>query len=126
MLNVLIVDDSLVVIKVLKEHFHSLGHNVMAVATNGVEAVELMKTIKPDLITMDIVMKKMDGLEALEIIHKINKDIPIIMITSVGLETTILESLQKGAKGYILKPITLRALSDEIGNNFPKYKTSKI
>lgn len=66
MLNVLIVDDSLIIRKNVKKYITSLGHNVVGEAQNGAQAIEACKKLKPDLITMDITMPDMDGITAVK------------------------------------------------------------
>ncbi|WP_428023305.1 response regulator [Arcobacter sp.] len=123
MLNVLVVDDALVIRKNLTKFFNDLGHKVIAEAKNGAEAVELCKTIteKIDLITMDITMPEMTGIEATKLIKEILPDVNIVMITSHGQEELVSESLKSGAKNFILKPITEEKLEHVIGALYSEY-----
>jgi len=122
MLKVLIVDDSLAIRIKMKNYVEKLGHNVVGEAKNGSEAVKLYKELSPDLVTMDISMPEMNGVDALkEIIQKINSDANIIMITANGQDGIVKDSLLSGAKGYILKPISEEKLQDSIGKIFSEY-----
>jgi len=122
MLKVLIVDDSLAIRIKMKNYVEKLGHNVVGEAKNGSEAVKLYKELSPDLVTMDISMPEMNGVDALkEIIKKINSDANIIMITANGQDGIVKDSLLSGAKGYILKPISEEKLQDSIGKIFSEY-----
>ncbi|WP_419763495.1 MAG: response regulator [Arcobacter sp.] len=123
MLNILIVDDALVIRKNLAKFFNDLGHKIIAEAKNGAEAVELCKTQKEkiDLITMDITMPEMDGIEATKLIKEVLPDVNIVMITSHGQEELVSESLKAGAKNFILKPITEEKLEQVLGKLFKEY-----
>lgn len=101
----LIVDDSLAVIKRLTLILEELGHEVIGVAVNGVEAIEKAKELEPDVITMDIQMPEMDGLEATKQILKQQPSRPIIIITAHGQESTVVDAIGAGAKYFICKPI---------------------
>ncbi|MCX6077548.1 MAG: response regulator [Campylobacterales bacterium] len=121
MLNVLIVDDSLIIRKNVKKYITSLGHNVVGEAQNGAQAIEACKKLKPDLITMDITMPDMDGITAVKNIRVFDKDVNVIMVTSHGQEEMIVSSLKAGAKGYILKPVSEEKLAKSIGTIFKEY-----
>jgi len=122
MLKVLIVDDSLAIRIKMKNFVEKLGHNVVGEAKNGSEAVKLYTELSPDLVTMDISMPEMNGVDALkEIIQKIDADANIIMITANGQDGIVKDSLLAGAKGYILKPISEEKLQDSIGKIFSEY-----
>lgn len=114
MLNILVVDDSLIIRKNLKKYIASLGHNVIGEAKTGAQAIEACKTLKPDLITMDITMPDMDGIAAVEKIKEFDDNVNIVMITSHGQEEMIVSSLKMGAKGYILKPVSEEKLANAI------------
>ena len=104
-LNVLICEDDYLVSQGLKYSVESLGHDAIAIAKNGKEAVELALEKLPDLIIMDINMPIMNGLVALE---KINKyiDIPCIILTAYYKDSLIKKASENGALYYLIKPIT--------------------
>ncbi len=114
MLNVLIVDDSLIIRKNVRKYVTTLGHNVAGEAQNGAQAIEACRKLKPELITMDITMPDMDGITAVKSIREFDKDVNIIMVTSHGQEEMIVSSLKAGAKGYILKPVSEEKLAKSI------------
>jgi len=122
MLDVMIVDDSDIIRNIFSKGLHHLGHNVVGMAKNGKEAVDMYENLKPDLVTMDITMPIMDGMEALKKILEVYPNAVIVMITSHGEEKLVMESISSGAKGYILKPITHKKVEQAIFNLFPKYK----
>lgn len=123
MLNVLIVDDSLIIRKKISKIFENLGHKVLFDATNGEEAISAYKKYNPDLVTMDITMPDMDGITAVKQIINYNKDAKIIMVTSHGQEDMVIKSIQSGAVGYILKPISEEKMAKVIGEIFIEYAT---
>ena len=118
-LNVLIVDDSKTVRKIMRAILEELGHNVIDEASNGNGAIELFFKHSPDLITMDIEMPGMSGIDAIAKIKKINKKIKVIMITAHGQKDIVTSSIGKGANDYILKPITKEKLEASIKKLFP-------
>lgn len=121
MLKVLIVDDSLIIRKKILKIVEKLGHEVVFSAKNGQEAIDAYKTHKPDLVTMDITMPDMDGITAVEHIIKDDNEAKIIMVTSHGQEDMVIKSIQTGAVGYMLKPITEDKMAQAIGEVFVEY-----
>jgi two-component system, chemotaxis family, chemotaxis protein CheY len=110
-LNVMIVDDSLIMIQKLTIMLRELGHNVVRVCKDGAEAVRVYPLLHPDLVTMDITMPGMDGIEAMTAIMAENADARVIMVTSHGQEAMVIRALEAGAVGYVLKPVTKERLS---------------
>ncbi len=119
MLNIMVVDDSLIIRKTLSIELEKMGHTVVAQAKSGKEAVSLYSEFMPDLVTMDITMPIMSGIEALKEIKKGYTDAKIIMVTSHGEEKLVMDAITSGAKGYILKPINQEKLGTVIGKVFP-------
>lgn len=123
MLKVLIVDDSLIIRKKISKILENLGHDVVFDATNGKEAIDAYIKYKPDLVSMDITMPDMDGITAVKHIIKEDKEAKIIMVTSHGQEDMVIKSIQAGAVGYILKPISEDKMAQVIGEVFIEYAT---
>lgn len=123
MLKVLIVDDSLIIRKKISKILENLGHDVVFDATNGQEAIDAYIKYKPDLVSMDITMPDMDGITAVKDIIKEDKEAKIIMVTSHGQEDMVIKSIQAGAVGYILKPISEDKMAQVIGEVFIEYAT---
>jgi two-component system chemotaxis response regulator CheY len=121
MLKVLIADDSMIIRKKISKLLNKLGHEVVFDATNGQEAIDGYEQHKPDLITMDITMPDMDGITAVKHIISKDSDAKIIMVTSHGQEDMVIKSIQAGAVGYMLKPITEEKLAASIGEVFIEY-----
>lgn len=104
--TVLIADDAMFIRASLKKILENSGYRVVAEAENGRDAVEKYKKTLPDLVTMDITMPEMDGIEALDKIIEINPDAKVVMISAVGYQQNVLKAIQKGAKNFIVKPFT--------------------
>ena len=102
-LRVLIVDDALFMRNMLKDIFVRAGHEVVGEAGNGVEAVEKYRELKPDLVTMDIVMPLKSGIEALQEITAEDTEACIIMCSALGQDALVIEAVQSGAKDFIVK-----------------------
>lgn len=104
MARILIAEDSVVIRKTLKKILIKGGHQVVFEAENGYEAIEGYRTIQPDIVTMDITMPLMDGIDATERIVDKFSDAKIIMISAIEEKEKVFEALERGAKHYILKP----------------------
>ncbi len=102
--TVMVVDDSLLTSQKISQMLSQIGYEVVKVCGNGADAVFHYPLIMPDLVTMDITMPDMDGIEATKAILDFDKNARIIMVTSHGQEQMVLEALDAGAKGYVLKP----------------------
>ena len=103
-IKVLFVDDSSfmrTILKgiILKEPFELAGE-----AANGLEGVELYKKLKPDVVTMDIVMPEMDGIEAVRKILAFDPEARIIMVSAMGQQSMVIDAIQAGARDFIIKP----------------------
>ena len=109
------VDDSLMIVTKMTSLLNELGHNVL-VARNGKEAINVYQTEKPDFVTMDVNMPNMDGIEALQSIIAIDPDAKVVMITSDGQNSIMMQSFKEGALDYVLKPITINKLSKVISS----------
>ena len=113
-LNVMIVDDSMLAIQVLKSTVEELGHKVVRIARSGSEAVTAYKMCNPDVVTMDITMPNMDGIMATEKIVQSHPDARIIMVSSHAQQNMVMDALKAGAKGFVLKPIKSDKLRDTL------------
>jgi len=104
MARIMVVDDAAFLRTMLKNILVQGGHEVVAEAENGEEAVQKYKTWRPDVVTMDITLPGMEGLEALKEIRKLDPDAKVVMCSAIGHREKILESIQCGAKDFIVKP----------------------
>lgn len=104
MAKVLIVDDSKTSRKFLKNMLLEEGHEVIAEATNGEEGIEMFKEFHPDIVTMDITMPVLDGIDAVSEIKKEDPRAKIIMVTAAGQKNNVVEAIKRGAADFIQKP----------------------
>ena len=102
--RVLIADDASFMRQMIREIIEPEGYEVVGEATNGMEAVELYLKLQPDLVTMDIVMPKRSGIEAVRGILAEDPRAQVVMCSALGQETLVMEALQAGAKNFIVKP----------------------
>lgn len=104
MTKVLIVDDAAFMRMMIKDILQKNGFEVVGEASNGIEAVNLYKKEKPDVVTMDITMPDMDGIEAVKEIKAFDKDAKIIMCSAMGQQSMVMDAIKSGAKDFIVKP----------------------
>lgn len=102
--TVLVVDDALFMRTTVGNMFEEWGFDVVGLAANGKEAVELYSRFQPDLVTMDVTMPVMSGLDAVKEIIPRYPEAKIIMITALGQQRIIVEAIESGAKDFITKP----------------------
>ena len=102
--NILICDDAAFMRMMIKDILTKNGYNVAGEAENGLKAVEKFKEVNPDLVLMDITMPEMDGIQALKEIKKIDGGAQVIMCSAMGQQAMVIESIQAGAKDFIVKP----------------------
>ena len=102
--RVLIVDDLAFIKLIIKDTLEKTGFEVAGEASNGIEAVEQYKRLKPDIVLMDITMPRMDGIQALQEIMKFDSAAKVIMCSALGQQKLIIQSIQLGAKDFIVKP----------------------
>jgi two-component system, chemotaxis family, chemotaxis protein CheY len=104
MKRLLVVDDAMFMRKLLSDVAVEAGWNVVAEAGNGEEAVALYQHFRPDLVTMDLVMPVMDGLEALRRIKAADPEANVVIVTALDQKQTLMDSIRHGAMDFIVKP----------------------
>lgn len=114
MAKILIIEDSFFMRGSLKFIAEQAGHEVVGGARDGAEGLELYKKLKPDLVTLDILMKGTDGISGLKAIKREDPKAKVIMITAMGQEEMQEEARKLGASGYIRKPFKPDEIADEI------------
>ena len=102
--NILICDDAAFMRMMIKDILTINGYNVVGEAENGLKAVEKYSETKPDLVLMDITMPEMDGIQALKKIKELDSGATVIMCSAMGQQAMVIESIQAGAKDFIVKP----------------------
>jgi len=114
MAKILVTDDAAFMRMQLKDILTKLGHEVIGEAENGLDAIEQYKKLAPEIITMDITMPEMDGIEAVKEIRKINPDVKIIMCSAMGQQGMVVEAIQAGAEDFIVKPFTPERIKEAL------------
>ena len=104
MKTILVVDDSSLMRRLIKNIVIKNGYNVIGEAINGKIGVEKFKELKPDIVTLDLVMDEMNGLEALKLIIEEDPDANVIMVSSMGQDVIVRDAIVSGAKNFLLKP----------------------
>jgi two-component system chemotaxis response regulator CheY len=104
MARILVADDASFMRQMIREILEAEGHEVVGEASDGVEALEEYERLKPDLVTMDIVMPRCSGLDAVRGIMKVDKDARVVMCSALGQEALVTEALEAGATDFIVKP----------------------
>lgn len=102
--TVLIVDDAAFMRMMLKDILTKANYEVVGEASNGQEAIEKYQELKPNFVTMDITMPIKDGIQAIKEIKKIDSNAKIIVCSAMGQQAMVIESIQAGAKDFIVKP----------------------
>ena len=102
--SVLICDDAAFMRVMIKDILTKNGYDVAGEAENGLKAVEKYNETKPDLVMMDITMPEMDGIQALKAIKAADPSATVIMCSAMGQQAMVIESIQSGAKDFIVKP----------------------
>lgn len=114
--RILVVDDTLFMRTLLKNILFSGGHTIVGEAENGDDAIAKYQELNPDLVTMDIVMPKKNGIDALKGIKAIDPNAKVIMCTAVGQEQMVKLAVKTGARGYIVKPFQAPKVLEEVKN----------
>lgn len=104
MKKVLIVDDAAFMRMSIKNILTNYEYEIVGEAENGLEAVEKYKELQPDIVTMDITMPELDGIQALRMIKKLDPGASVVMVSALGQEAKMKEAIIYGAKGFIVKP----------------------
>ena len=117
--QILICDDAAFMRMMLKDILVKEGYEVVGEAENGAKAVEKYNELKPDLVLMDITMPEMDGIQALKNIKAADSNAMVIMCSAMGQQAMVVESIQAGARDFIVKPFqkdrVIEAIRKQIG-----------
>ena len=117
--NILVVDDAAFMRMMIKDILTKNGYNVAGEAENGAKALEKYNEVKPDLVLMDITMPEVDGIQALKNIKAADPNAKVIMCSAMGQQAMVIESIQAGAKDFIVKPFqadrVLEAVKKAVG-----------
>ncbi|MBN1971857.1 MAG: response regulator [Candidatus Delongbacteria bacterium] len=122
MAKILVVDDSLVMKRKLKMVLAKAGHRVVAFASNGIFALKEYEKHQPDIVTMDITMPSMNGIDAVKRILSSYPKARIIMVSALNQQNLIFSAIEAGAKHYIVKPIReekILEVIDQVLKDYP-------
>jgi two-component system chemotaxis response regulator CheY len=112
--RLMIVDDSNIMRRHIERSQQFDDLEVVGSASNGVEAVELFKRTDPDVVTMDLTMPHMDGIECIAQLVALKPNVRILVISALADKATAVEAMEKGANGFLNKPFTDRQLNEAI------------
>ncbi len=112
--RVIVVDDSMLIRRMVKDTLQSDGWDVVGEASNGNDAVELYQQLRPDVVTLDIIMPGSDGIEALRSIMRINPEAKVVVVSALNQTKLISEAIRSGAQDFIAKPFLPEQLQQTI------------
>ncbi|MCK5659755.1 MAG: response regulator [Methanosarcinales archaeon] len=104
MTKVMIVDDAAFMRMVIKDILTKNGHEVVAEAVDGLDAIEKFGQVNPELVFLDIVMPNMEGIECLKKIMEIDSNAKVVMCSSIGQQSVVSDAIKSGARDFIVKP----------------------
>ena len=113
-LQLMIVDDLNIIRRRIERCQEQVSLEVVGLASNGVEAVEVFRRTDPDIVTMDITMPQMDGIECVERLVAIKPGVLILIVSALADKATAVEAMEKGANGFLSKPFSDRQLSEAL------------
>lgn len=115
--KVLIVDDAAFMRVMIRDFLKDTSDfEVVGEASNGIEAVEKYKELQPDIVTLDITMPEMDGIEVLKQIIRFNPNAKVVMCSAMGQQRTVLDAIQNGAKDFVVKPFQTDRVLEALRN----------
>ena len=117
-MKLLIVDDSNIIRRLLERSLQSPDFTEVRAAHNGRQAMEIFAEYRPDVVTMDITMPELDGLECVSRMSKLQPGVKILVISALGDRHTAVEAVKRGAESFLLKPITAEVVGTAISELF--------
>lgn len=121
-MKLMIVDDSNIIRRKIQRCNALETLEVVGTAANGVEAIEVFERTQPDLVTMDLTMPEMDGIECVERLVRMNPNVKILVVSALSDKATAIEALKKGANGFLCKPFS----ESELNNAFRELLAEKV
>jgi len=113
--RILICDDAIFMRTMIADILSGAGYEIVGEAESGLQAVERFKAVKPDLVTMDIVMPDMGGIDAVKAIIALDPDAKILMCSAMGQQQLVVEAIQAGAKDFVVKPFQPARVIEAVG-----------
>lgn len=114
-MRLLIVDDSNIIRSKIARALSEHGLQIAGFAGNGHEAIEQFKRLRPDVVTMDLTMPEMDGIECIRALKAMRGDIRVLVVSALADRATAIQALKEGAQGFLPKPFTETELAEAIG-----------
>jgi len=114
--KLMIVDDSNIMRRRIERSQQFEELQLVGTAANGIEAIELFKKTDPDVVTMDLTMPRMDGIECISRLVELKPAVRILVISALADKATAVEAMEKGANGFLNKPFTDRQLNEAIAD----------
>ena len=111
-LKLMIVDDSNIIRSKITRTLSQHNMEVVATASNGEEAISLFAKTTPDVVTMDLTMPRMDGLECIRALRKLNSRVHILVVSALADKATAIQALKEGAQGFLCKPFSESDLTE--------------
>ena len=102
--SILVADDSTFMRALIKDVLGKAGYKVVGEAENGIVCIEKYKELSPEIVTLDVTMDKMDGMQTLSALMKIDPAVKVLMISALGQEGIVREAIAIGAKAFVVKP----------------------
>lgn len=112
LLKLMIVDDSNIIRSKITRTLSQHNMEVIATASNGEEAISLFAKTTPDVVTMDLTMPRMDGLECIRALRKLNSNVHILVVSALADKATAIQALKEGAQGFLCKPFSEADLTE--------------
>ena len=112
--KILIVDDSAFMRRMLQDILTEAGHEIAGEAADGKEVLDRYRAVKPDLVTMDIVMPEVSGIDAVKQLMREDPKAKVLMVSAMGQESLVKEALGAGAKGFVVKPFKPEKVIEEV------------
>ena len=110
----MVVDDSEVIREKISKVLNEEEFEIVGTAKNGVEAVEQFRDLQPKVMTMDITMPLMDGIETIKQILEIDDDVRVLVVSALSDKATLIKAMHLGASGFLCKPFSDMALAEAI------------
>ncbi|MFP8879298.1 MAG: response regulator [Myxococcota bacterium] len=120
MARILVADDASFMRQMIREIVEEEGFEVCGEASDGIEVIEAFRRLHPDIVTMDIVMPRKSGIDAVRQIIELDPGACVVMCSALGQETLVSEAIQAGAKDFIVKPFKPECVIDTINKALEK------
>ena len=114
-MRLMIVDDSMIIRRRIERAVKDFQLEVVGTASDGAKAVAMVREARPQIVTMDLTMPEMDGIESIEEILKVDPSLLILVVSALADKATAIEAIKKGAHGFLCKPFTEEQITDALG-----------